>query len=1040
MHFRRSQAAAIQILGPLFLLATLAASGFAETPAGSPGPTQAGSQPRVDYGRQIRPILAGRCGACHGAVLRKSGLRLDVPGGAVVGGDSGPAVVPGKSSESELVRRVTSSDPKHVMPPAGPRLTAREIELLRAWIDQGAGADARAERTSRSSDHWAFLAVRRPSVPRVRHWNWGVNSIDAFILAGLERRSEGSRLKPSPPADRVTLLRRLSFDLLGLPPTVQEVDAFLADRAAGAYERVVDRLLASPHYGERWGRHWLDAARYADSNGYTIDSERSIWKYRDWVIDALNRDMPFDQFTIEQIAGDLLPSAETEGSDGRPPSRVIATGFHRNTLINEEGGTDPEQFRVEAVVDRVNTTGTVWLGLTVGCAQCHTHKYDPITQREYYQLFAFFNNADEPALPFPTPEQALRQRELKGRVSAAQQKLQAHDAAQPERQPAWEQRVLRDDAIDWVVLEPIELKSAGGATLTRLADGSVLSGGKIPDHDTYTIAADVPRAGITAVRLEALTHPSLPKGGPGWAGGNFLLTDFALSLGEKPIPVIAAVADHSQKDYPVSLAVDSDPKTGWAINVMPGEGSLNSDRTALFLLKEPLPLAARIAVTLRHDHPNKRYLIGRWRLSVTSAPAADLGLPAAAALRKTLAVPAGERTPEERARVSDAFRAGDLVRASLAGETSVLEGALKELEKAIVTTMVVKERETARATHVHLRGDFLRKGQPVRPDVPEALPPLHAGAANPTRLDLARWLVDPRNPLTARVTVNRVWQAYFGTGLVETENDFGTQGARPSHPELLDYLASEFVRSRWSLKALHRLIVTSATYRQSSRARPELQAVDPNNRLLGRQSRLRLEAEVLRDTALAASGLLSRKIGGPSVFPPQPEGLDLFTQNKKNWRVSPGEDRYRRGMYTFLWRTSPYAMFATFDAPNAAVTCTRRTRSNTPLGALMLANDQAFVEAAQALATRTLREAQASVEARVRYAFRCCLSREPTSAERDRLINYFEAQLRAFSADAASAAAAAPADRPADVSPAEAAAWTAAARVLMNLDEFIVRE
>lgn len=791
----------------------------------------------VDFLRDVKPLLAARCVACHGENVNQGGLRLHVRADALAGGDNGPLFEPGKSAESRIIRYVAGLEAGKRMPPAGPALTPQQIGVLRAWIDQGARwPDDGQPRTRPKTDHWAFKPVRRPAIPSVKAKAWVRNPIDAFVLARLEK----AKIQPSPEADRVTLIRRVYLDLLGLPPKVEEVDAYLADRAPGAYERMVDRVLASPHYGERQARFWLDQARYADSNGYTIDSRRSIWKYRDWVIDALNRDLPFDRFTVEQLAGDLLPDAT--------PEQRVATGFHRNTLINEEGGTDREQFRVEAVVDRVNTTGAVWMGLTVGCAQCHTHKYDPITQREYYQLFAFFNDQDEPNLSFPTPTQEQKLKEIRSQLEADRKAL-------------------------------TEIEAAAGD--------------------------------------------------------------------------------------PASKA-------------------------------ERARLAARVA----------------------------------------------ELQKQERA-----------------------------VQASVVTTMVLSERQVPRETFVHVRGDFLRKGVKVDPAVPALFPDLAAGRPRPTRLDLARWLVDPAHPLTGRVTVNRIWQQHFGVGLVETENDFGTQGSLPTHPELLDYLASAFagVEAReygsreekasastprsllhtstrphphpalnWSLKALHRLIVTSSTYRQSSRVRPELAEVDPTNKLLARMPRVRLEAEAIRDAALASSGLFSPKIGGPSVFPPQPGGLDLFTQSKKNWTPSKGEDRYRRGLYTFKWRSSPYPLFATFDAPDGNVTCTRRARSNTPLGALMLANDASLFEMMQGLAVTTLKGAPPPQ--RLRYAFRRCLAREPSPAELGRLQAYYQSQLAAFQAAPSEAEKVAPKERPEGISAAEAAAWASVARVLMNLDEFITRE
>lgn len=1060
-------------LGLAIPLASLAvAAGGAEPPA------------KPDFERDIRPLFAARCLACHGPSAQKSGLRLDQQAGTILGGDSGKAVLPGKSAESEIILRITTRDPKKVMPPAGKPLSEREVALLRSWIDQGAtwpASPSTISQTPSPNKHWAFQPARQPVIPRTKNPAWVSNPIDAFVLAKLESKG----VKPSPTADRVTLIRRLSLDLLGLPPTPAEVDAFVNDRSPDAYAKVVDRLLASPRYGERWGRRWLDEARYSDTNGYTIDSPRQIWMYRDWVINALNADLPFDQFTIDQLAGDLVVDEEIRKSGNQQMrgavsisslphlridlrNKLVATGFHRNTMINEEGGTDKEQFRIESVVDRANTTASVWLGLTLGCAQCHTHKFDPITQREYYGFFAFFNNQEEPSLPFATAQQEKDRDELQERLAAAQRELKATEAGAAARHAAWEARATRQAATRWTVLPPVEARSATGATLTPLPDHSVLVGGTIPNNDSYTVTVQLPER-ATVLRLEALTHESLPDRGPGFAGGNFLLTEFSVAeqrpaAGTVPVPISRALADHSQQGYPVTLAVDGKPATGWAINVKAGEGNLHTDRTALFVFQNPVPAGARLTVTLRQEHPNKRYLLGRFRLAAADVPAQDVESVPTAELRVLLAVPAAQRTAAQQQRLTALFRAAETTQ--LTAAVTEIQARQKELEKEIPTTMVLRERETPRETFVHLRGDFLRQGPRVEPGTLAVLNPLPTATKALNRLDLARWLVDPQNPLTARVAVNRVWQGYFGTGLVETENDFGTQGTPPSHPELLDWLATAFVRGEergksgegksasrsplpsprstsakpWSLKRLHRLIVTSNTYKQSSHARPELHELDPNNRLLARQNRLRLDGELIRDVSLAASGLLSTKMGGPGVYPPQPAGTELFTQVKRAWTVSEGEDRYRRGVYTWQWRSNPYPLFTAFDAPSGNVTCTRRSRSNTPTQALMLANDQSLLELAQGLATRVLREGPASDPERVRYAFRRCLSREPTALEANRLQAYYRAQLAGFQAAPKDAEALAPKDRTPSASVPEAAAWTALARVLMNVDEFITRE
>lgn len=990
----------------------------------------------VDFARDIQPILQQYCVDCHGVSEQQAGFRADAGTLIVQGGDRGTAVVPGQPDKSLLLEALTGDGDLPRMPLELDPLSEDEIEQVRRWIAQGAKVpeNERIEPAEpKRSSHWAFQPLKQVEPPATRHTDWVRNPIDHFIAAKLEVQG----LKPSPEAPRETLIRRLSLDLRGIPPTLAEIDAFLADHEPGAYERLVQRFLDSPQYGERWGRHWLDVARYADSNGFTIDGPRSIWKYRDWVIDALNADMPFDQFTIEQIAGDMLPNAST--------SQVVATGFHRNTLINQEGGTDREQFRVEAVNDRVATTAAAYLGLTLECARCHDHKYDPFSQREYYQLFAIFNNADEPNLPLPTPEQQQQSSELQQQLKTAEAKLKEYDTKAAKRQGEWEAQLAQSaDAVQWQVLKPAEAQSTGGATLTELDDHSLLASGTIPRSDTYVVRLPAAGQAVTAIRLEALTHPSLPRTGPGLAGnGNFVLTHIGLESvapgqPERPLTIGTALADHSQARYPVEHAFDADQEqSGWAINI--AGGKLNVNRTAIFILREPLEATdAELVVSLRQGHPG-RYNLGRFRLSVTSAPAA--ALTANPELMQAAVTPASLRTPEQKKALLEAFRQQDLERAPLAAQVDTLKAKLSKLQKEIVTTMVMRELTEGRETHIHVRGDFLRRGARVEPAVPAVLHDLPPGVEKPSRLDFARWLVSPDNPLTPRVAVNRLWQRYFGRGIVETENDFGTQGARPSHPELLDWLAGEFINQGWSLKRLHFLIVTSATYRQTSEVTPEQLAADRFNVLLGRQNRLRLEAETIRDSALAASGLVVEKIGGPSVFPPQPAGIYVFTQNNKNWQADEGENRYRRGMYTYFWRSSPDPFLMTFDAPNANVTCTRRVRSNTPLQALTLANDVAFVEIAQGLASRVLQEAaDKTPRQRIERAFRLCLSRQPQGQELSLLTAYYDRSLEAFAADEAAAKAAAPPKLPEGIAPAEGAATTAVARVLLNLDEFINRE
>ncbi len=843
----------------------------------------------VDYSREVKPILAENCYKCHGAAQRKGGLRLDTAALAVKGGERGAAIKPGKSAESPLIQAIKGTHPELPrMPHKRPPLTDAQIASIEQWIEQGVIAPANEEPDK--GVHWSFAPPQHAKPPSVRQTNWPRNPIDEFILARLEMED----IKPSAQAERSTLIRRVSLDLTGLPPTPAEVDAFLNDGDSTAYESLVERLLASPHYGERWGRWWLDAARYADSNGYSIDSMRSIWPYRDWVVSALNQDLPFHQFTIWQLAGDLLPNPTQE--------QLIATGFHRNTQVNHEGGIDLEQFRVESAVDRVNTTATVWLGLTLACAQCHDHKFDPLTQREYYRFFAFFN-----------------QQENDGHGNAALEAINTFELGSPEE-------------------------------LTALAKYREEFQGREKELNEW---------------VEKELKPKQPE----WETG--------LDEGAK------------KKLKPEVVAV--------------------------------------------------------------------------------LAVPAAERNEFQVGTAFNAFRdqdSGYRVRRKALDQ-------FKKREPKVTTSLIMKDRSELRETHVMIKGDFTRPGVTVEPGTPAVLHPFPGSArasraafgtppeavasspsserntstpvlseaspahemhALPNRLDLAEWLISRENPLTARVIMNRVWHQYFGKGLVETDNDFGLQGTRPTHPELLDWLATEFMERGWSLKAMHRLIVSSATYRQASvvtlvrawsdspgtaRALTSAATIDPLNRLLWRQNRIRLDAELIRDVSLTASGLLERRLGGPPVFPPQPDGLDAFTQNKREWKTSTGGDRFRRGLYTHIQRTRFHPALAVFDAPDSYTACTRRLRSNTPLQALTLLNDHQFVELAEGLASR-LEEQAGNDAAKLDFAFRCCLARPPTNSESERLQRLLSTERSA--------------------QPSEMAAWTTIARVLLNLDEMVTRE
>ncbi len=968
-----------------------------------------------DFNRDVRPILSAKCFKCHGPddAARKAKLRLDTRDGA--------EHVLGKAADSELARRISSTDEKEVMPPASLNkpLTAKEKDTLKAWVAAGA----------KYEPHWAFVPVKRPAVPAIRNPKVEVrNPIDNLVLAKLSDNG----LSPSPPADRPTLIRRVYLDLIGIPPTPAEVDAFVADKAPDAYEKVVDRLLASPQYGERWARKWLDLARYADTNGYEKDRQRSVWPYRDWVIKALNDNMPFDQFTIEQLAGDLLPNAGQ--------SQRVATGFHRNTMLNEEGGIDPLEFRYYAVVDRVATTGTTWLGLTLGCAQCHTHKFDPISHTEYFRLFAFLNNAYEPEMPVPTAEQAKNRAEIEEKLEDLEWDLLTKKLPVEERDKlfaAW-LATERKNAVKWTMLRPSQLDGGPNTKLTLLADASILAGGDAMKRDLYTLTlTDLP-VGTTAIRIEALPHDSLPARGPGRAfyegpKGDFLLGEITLTADDKPVKFASASEAPARPGTPATKALDGNSQTGWA-----SQGNEGKPSYAVFVLEKPLTAkTAKLELLFERHYAAS---LGHFRISATTT-AGVKAREIPAKVEAALLVP-NERLADEEREI--------LLRywAHLAPELKAARAEIDALRKQIpvpATTLVMQERpaDNPRQTFRHHRGEFLQPKEEVTPGVPAWLPPLPKDAAA-NRLTFAKWLVSPENPLTARVTVNRHWHAFFGRGLVRTLDDFGYQGEPPTNPELLDWLAAEFMEPTlprdgrpWAFKRLHRLIVTSATYRQSSIVTPELLAKDPENKLLARGPRVRLEAEQIRDSSLKAAGLLSPKMFGPSVFPPQPASVTTDgTYGRLDWKVSEGEDRYRRGLYTFAKRTAPYAMSGTFDAPSGEACLARREVTNTALQALTMLNDAVLLEAAQSLAKRTLSH-PGKTEDRVAFLFRLCLVRQPTAEEVARLAKFYEAQRTRFAIDPDRADAVAGRG---DGSAADRAAWTATARAILNLDEFVTKE
>jgi hypothetical protein len=982
-----------------------------------------------------------------------AGLRLDARQTKIV--------KPGDAAGSSLYQRVAGLGDVVRMPMGGKPLAAEQIALIFDWINQGANWPEGVAAAPLVKTHWAFIPPVRPAVPTPSKPDWVHDPIDNFILARLDRES----LAPSPEAGRTTLLRRLSLDLTGLPPTVAEVDAFLADRSPQAYQKQVDRLLASPHYGERWARVWLDAARFADSNGYEKDAPRSVWFYRDWVIRAFNQDLPYNQFVIDQIGGDLLPNPTQD--------QIVATGFLRNSLLNEEGGVDPEQFRMEAMYDRMDAIGKGILGVTIQCAQCHNHKYDPLKQEEYYRMFAFLNNTNEGSAVVYTPDQLMKRADILRQTGEIEDRLRHTHSDWQKRMDEWELKTAHDQP-EWTVMRPeVDDISTGGSRYLPQPDGSFLALGFAPSTHRvkFTMKTDV--RNITAFRLEAIADSSLPCGGPGRAmNGGGVLTEFEadVSPADDPskvtkIKFVKATADFNapaaplpaffqsksgvvKMGGPADFAIDGKDDTGWTLDA--GPGLRNQSRKAVFVADQPIgfPQGTILRFYLKQSHGNEdrddsgQNSLGRMRLSFTTAPDA-VADPLPQNVREILAIPREQRSPAQIRAVFSYWR------------TTVPEWQEANLQIAALwrehpegtSQLVLRDRDQPRETHILKRGDFLQPDRAVQPGVPAFLNPLPDGAP-PNRLTFAKWMVDPKSPTTARSIVNRIWQSYFGTGIVATSENFGTQCEPPSHPELLDWLAVEFMDSGWSLKKLNRLIVMSATYRQSSNVSPELLAKDPGNRLLARGPRFRVDAELVRDIALDASGLLNPEIGGPSVHPPAPAFLFLppASYATKSWIEDHGSERYRRALYTFRFRSTPYPILQAFDAPNGDSSCVRRARSNTPLQALATLNESLSVEAARALALRTLREGGGTDADRVSYAFRLCVARPPNAEEQSVLLALLQKQEQRLATGWLSArditgfGVADKSPLPAKFTPNDWAAWTALSRVLLNLDETITKE
>ena len=1044
----------------------LVAVGFAAAPATDAGAKPAESPAVVDYGRQIRPILSNNCFKCHGPDEneRKGGLRLDLGESALKPADSGSAaIVPGRPFESALVARISATAADELMPPphTNKQLTPNEIELLQQWIKQGADYKL----------HWSYVKPRRPALPPVRDAGWVRTGIDHFILQRLEQAG----LKPAPEAGSTTLIRRLTLDLTGLPPTRQEVDEFVNDAAPDAYEKVVDRLLASPHFGERMAQEWLDLARYGDTNGYENDSDRAIWKYRDWVIDAFNRNMPFDRFTIEQIAGDLLPDAT--------PEQRTATGFSRNVTYNEEGGADPDEYLVKYAVDRTSTTASIYLGMTMGCAECHDHKYDPVSQRDFYSLLAFFNSIEgekgaqghdvplPPLLTFPTAEQTETLKRSQTQLAEVDARIKQELAnvnldnpapvASAALLPQPREHVWVDDALptgaspqgneaekSWQWGEqPTNQVMSGKLSHSRTAKGQSQhyftgagSGLNIGEGDklfayVFLDPQNPPKTVMLQFNDGSWEHRAY------W-GENLVTWGQDGTAGRMPMGPLPTVAGW------VRLEVDAR-----AVGLSPGcivhgmsftqvDGKVFWDKAGLVTRTPQAPL------------PNES--LAAWEKFELGPPNPPSKLPPP--IRDILQVAADKRTDAQKTDLRNHF-----VRFVYAKARETFDPLNKQYDEykaletktlaAIPSTMIMSEMAQRRPAYVLMRGNYQTPGEAVTPGVPAILPPLSADRPV-NRLGLAYWLVDRDNPLTARVTVNRFWKQFFGTGLVKTLEDFGSQGEFPSHPELLDWLAVEFMQGgpaaspaygghgEWNVKSFLKCIVTSATYRQSSNPQGWSHETDPYNRLLSRAARFRLPAETIRDNALAIAGLLNRELRGKSVYPYQP--ADYYADKGRwKWMQSQGADLYRRGVYTFWRRTTFYPSFQVFDAPTREFCTVDRPRTNTPLQALVTLNDPVFVEAARVFGQRIMQEGGSGTLDKLTFAFRQCVARPPCEQELDILQRLFTAQLAKYLADAAAAKAlvnAGSAPRPENLPVPELAAWTALGNVLLNLDETISRE
>lgn len=1013
---------------------------------------RASAEETVDFGQQVRPLLSDRCFACHGPdkAERHGGFRLDQKASAFGSGDSGePLIVPGDPEQSELFRRITSEDESLRMPPADghAHLTADQIELIRRWIAEGASWE----------EHWSYQPLVRPDVPEVA----GVDhAVDAFIQDRLKRE----QLKPAAAADPATLLRRVTLDLTGLPPTPAELDQFLADPSEAAYSAAVDRLLASARYGEHMARYWLDAARYGDTHGLHLDNYREMWPYRDWVIQAFNENMPFDQFVREQLAGDLLENPTRE--------QLIATGFNRCNVSTSEGGSIAEEVYVRNNVDRVVTYGTVFLGATFDCTRCHDHKFDPYTQADFYSMFAFFNSIDgppldgnredhAPVLQVPNEEQASRLKELDEQLAELGKQRKAMQPRIDALQQKWEQQLTaeqssRTDAENWLILTPEAFRSTGGSELKLLDDQSLLASGKNPAQDNYEIIASLP-AGTDwqTIRLEGLVHPSLTEGGAGRSSNsNVVLTEVLLEVATaespdvwQPLEIQAGWADHEQTngDFKIENAFDGQPQTGWAI-----EGfKRRENREARFITKQPFggqePIQIRI--TLKHESVYGQHQFGRVRLSAHAGRVIPNTVPVD--VLKFVELPADKRDKKQQQRIDDYFLSDVLEDGEFSAwkkEQDEATVARKKLNEEIPTSMIFRETKEPKAAFVLNRGEYDQKGEEVQRQTPAVL---HGYRSEwpMNRLGLAEWTVSRENPLTARVTVNRFWQQLFGVGLVKTSEDFGSQGERPSHPKLLDWLAVDFVEHDWNVKRFMKQLVMSNTYRQSSALNEDLLRKDPENRLLARGPRYRLDAEILRDQALFLSGLLVEQQGGPSVKPPQPGGLweavGYTNSNTARFKADEGATKvHRRTLYTFIKRTSPPPQMTTFDGPSREFSCVRRERTNTPMQVLLLFNDPQYLDAARSLAERGMQHGGQNPEQIVGWLYRLCSAQAPDEVSLQTLTEGFKRDRELFVANpdrarqllAACQLTSQDDQELSDQEAAEWAAWTVTANILLSMD------